>query len=745
MTPFSQATRPEPKPWYRSVLLLGSLVLALAFGAIWWRSYHRWDNIQIKLHDDLMFTGVSEKGYTNWYVRAGASDRPFKYLTGKVYTAQELDRQSRLRRMTRWRAVPRYTIYCRLHIPHWSLVAAVLLPWWVRCLALVHRHRRRPKAGLCPCCSYDLRAHAPGDKCPECGMVVPADIQRPPPVEHPRWRPPRWMWRMVGASAILLAVYGVYSLVRMLADRPAGIAFYGRIVDQHGQPFRQAWHRILSYSIPAPRTPDVSETVLFKGRATLREDGSFEIHEKAGAELRIGDIALTFDDGRQLSFPFEHYPDLHDASFRGRQVHPRHFNFDPKSPDFHKADRGKPVVLRLWNPRNPPDYLGTLEWAHPYTGHTGPPGIKPGDWVARCDLADPRDWRDRDREHVVPDDWPSPGLRVELVLRIREVDKERKTIAIEVRNGGIIKCAPVGYDGMAPEAGYQPQASCEIVDWGVMRGDDSFWYGPASPYDLRLRYGAGPLYHMFYVRLNQPLGISPLFAELRIPIYCNGGMRLVLALNPTGSRNLEPGGTVRPLSYPSGPWWPVLPLADAPPLTAPEPRPPREQMVRGLVKIGGRTIKTDGGTYHRVAIWSELWHELNLEVTATQGHVTLVNGKALSDEVLPPAAEPAEEDTPWRPLYPAVGVFWLRLPQAGEVELLAGTVRVAGAGNDSAELRRRLLAARYVPYVVSVDSIPVAEDASVEKILAAFEKLPPALRPFTRRFVGRPSTSASDP
>jgi hypothetical protein len=32
--------------------------------------------------------------------------------------------------------------------------------------------RRRGKAGLCPICSYDLRAHQPDDRCPECGIVI---------------------------------------------------------------------------------------------------------------------------------------------------------------------------------------------------------------------------------------------------------------------------------------------------------------------------------------------------------------------------------------------------------------------------------------------------------------------------------------------------------------------------------------------------------------------------------------------
>jgi hypothetical protein len=42
--------------------------------------------------------------------------------------------------------------------------------WAIR----VMRRRRDAAAGLCPNCFYDLRAHKPGDKCPECGTPVPA-------------------------------------------------------------------------------------------------------------------------------------------------------------------------------------------------------------------------------------------------------------------------------------------------------------------------------------------------------------------------------------------------------------------------------------------------------------------------------------------------------------------------------------------------------------------------------------------
>src|ERR1017187_8416520 len=41
--------------------------------------------------------------------------------------------------------------------------------------SLIHRVIRRKKCigqRLCRTCSYDLRAHKPGQKCPECGMII---------------------------------------------------------------------------------------------------------------------------------------------------------------------------------------------------------------------------------------------------------------------------------------------------------------------------------------------------------------------------------------------------------------------------------------------------------------------------------------------------------------------------------------------------------------------------------------------
>jgi hypothetical protein len=60
-----------------------------------------------------------------------------------------------------------------LQLPDWSLelLFAILPSLW---LGDLWRKRRKHKAGCCVACGYDLRAHRPGEKCPECGTgIVP--------------------------------------------------------------------------------------------------------------------------------------------------------------------------------------------------------------------------------------------------------------------------------------------------------------------------------------------------------------------------------------------------------------------------------------------------------------------------------------------------------------------------------------------------------------------------------------------
>jgi len=62
-------------------------------------------------------------------------------------------------------------------VPFIALLAssAILYHWRRQTLKLRHQKRQ----GLCPACSYDLRAHHPGQRCPECGTPISVDSQPP--------------------------------------------------------------------------------------------------------------------------------------------------------------------------------------------------------------------------------------------------------------------------------------------------------------------------------------------------------------------------------------------------------------------------------------------------------------------------------------------------------------------------------------------------------------------------------------
>lgn len=63
------------------------------------------------------------------------------------------------------------TLLSPAKIPYWSLMilsaaAAIGIKIW--------KHRKSANAvNVCTQCNYDLRAHHPGDKCPECGTLIP--------------------------------------------------------------------------------------------------------------------------------------------------------------------------------------------------------------------------------------------------------------------------------------------------------------------------------------------------------------------------------------------------------------------------------------------------------------------------------------------------------------------------------------------------------------------------------------------
>jgi hypothetical protein len=68
-------------------------------------------------------------------------------------------------------------------MPHWAL-ALVGLPLPIAWIWGRRRHEARALRGLCLTCGYDLRAHRPGEKCPECGTPVAAAQTSNPVGKH---------------------------------------------------------------------------------------------------------------------------------------------------------------------------------------------------------------------------------------------------------------------------------------------------------------------------------------------------------------------------------------------------------------------------------------------------------------------------------------------------------------------------------------------------------------------------------
>jgi hypothetical protein len=68
--------------------------------------------------------------------------------------------------------------------PYWLLALLTAIPALLGARRW-RRARHLARLGLCRHCGYDLRAHQPGERCPECGTVVPissASAASPPPV-----------------------------------------------------------------------------------------------------------------------------------------------------------------------------------------------------------------------------------------------------------------------------------------------------------------------------------------------------------------------------------------------------------------------------------------------------------------------------------------------------------------------------------------------------------------------------------
>jgi hypothetical protein len=65
-------------------------------------------------------------------------------------------------------------ISVRSHYYSEFLFRFLLVPvWWSVIWAIRREIRQRGDIPHCSVCDYDLRAHRPGDRCPECGALIP--------------------------------------------------------------------------------------------------------------------------------------------------------------------------------------------------------------------------------------------------------------------------------------------------------------------------------------------------------------------------------------------------------------------------------------------------------------------------------------------------------------------------------------------------------------------------------------------
>jgi hypothetical protein len=164
-----------------------SVVGCVLSALLWTRSYWRTDIWRERS------VGVTPDTPAGWYVLRSRV-HAFTLFTGRASLYREVDEPRRTyisaQEAARLTRVNQCTYSCSNsprprsgdETPHFALYhksqgSGVLFPLWVPTAAfallpsirLIARWRRRPPAGHCPDCGYDLRATP--DRCPECGAV----------------------------------------------------------------------------------------------------------------------------------------------------------------------------------------------------------------------------------------------------------------------------------------------------------------------------------------------------------------------------------------------------------------------------------------------------------------------------------------------------------------------------------------------------------------------------------------------
>jgi hypothetical protein len=139
-----------------------------------------------------------------------------------------------------------------------------------------------------------------------------------------------------------------------------------------------------------------------------------------------------------------------------------------------------------------------------------------------------------------------------------------------------------------------------------------------------------------------------------------------------------------------------------------------QKTVYAVAKVDGKTKKIDGQVYHLIAIRPDPGFALLgsgltnpvLLVEGSRGKAALADGDKVRE---------LEDGTCRNQL------FWLRLPDKDEIEVIWGAL--ADPREKNAGLRDRLIKAGHTPFKVDVQKLPVVKASDAKELLAALDKL----------------------